>query len=161
MPISQIVSASIADGAVTIPELAATGTPDSTTFFRGDSTWSTPIASALSTATGSAPSYSARAWVNFNGTGVVAIRNGANVTSITDNGTGDYTVNFTVAMVDANYSLQCTARFGGSSTQNQPFFKGDTAWQTAASARFNFNFHITNAGNTALDAELVNVVVVR
>jgi hypothetical protein len=47
---------------------------------------------------------SAKAWVNFNGTGTVAIRASFNVTSITDNGTGDYTVNFTTAMVDANYS---------------------------------------------------------
>lgn len=45
-----------------------------------------------------------RAWVNFNGTGTVAIRASGNVTSITDNGVGDYTVNFTNAMPDANYS---------------------------------------------------------
>jgi hypothetical protein len=45
-----------------------------------------------------------RAWVNFNGTGTVAIRASFNVTSITDNGTGDYTVNFTTAMSDANYA---------------------------------------------------------
>jgi hypothetical protein len=44
-----------------------------------------------------------RAWVNFNGTGTVAIRASFNVSSITDNGTGDYTVNFTTAMPDANY----------------------------------------------------------
>ncbi len=47
---------------------------------------------------------SAKAWVNFNGTGTVAIRRAFNVSSITDNGTGDYTVNFTNAMVDANYA---------------------------------------------------------
>jgi hypothetical protein len=47
----------------------------------------------------------AQAWVNFNGTGTVAIRAAFNVTSITDNGTGDYTVNFTTAMVDANYTV--------------------------------------------------------
>ena len=46
-----------------------------------------------------------RAWVNFNGTGTVAIRASFNVTNITDNGTGDYTVNFTTAMSDANYSV--------------------------------------------------------
>jgi hypothetical protein len=63
-----------------------------------------PTATALTTASGSAPSYSARAWVNFNGTGTVAIRASGNVSSITDNGTGDYTVNFTTAMSDANYS---------------------------------------------------------
>lgn len=65
--------------------------------------WGYP--SKLSTASGSAPSYSARAWVNFNGTGTVAIRASGNVSSITDNGTGDYTVNFTTAMADANYSV--------------------------------------------------------
>jgi hypothetical protein len=64
----------------------------------------TGSATKLSTASGSAPSYSARAWVNFNGTGTVAIRASGNVSSITDNGTGDYTVNFTTAMPDANYS---------------------------------------------------------
>jgi len=63
-----------------------------------------PAPAALSTASGSAPSYSARAWVNFNGTGTVAIRASGNVSSITDNGTGDYTVNFTTAMADANYA---------------------------------------------------------
>jgi hypothetical protein len=63
-----------------------------------------PTATALTTASGSAPSYSARAWVNFNGTGTVAIRASGNVSSITDNGTGDYTVNFTTAMPDINYS---------------------------------------------------------
>jgi len=70
---------------------------------------------ALSTATGSAPSYSARAWVNFNGTGTVAIRASGNVSSITDNGTGDYTVNFTTAMSDANYAV-----ITGASTNSNP-----------------------------------------
>ena len=48
--------------------------------------------------------YKCRAWVNFNGTGTVAIRASGNVSSITDNGAGDYTVNFTTAMPDANYA---------------------------------------------------------
>jgi len=55
-------------------------------------------------ASGSAPIYACRAWVNFNGTGTPATRSSGNVSSITDNGTGDYTVNFTTAMPDANYS---------------------------------------------------------
>ena len=46
-----------------------------------------------------------RAWVNFDGTGTVAIRASFNVSSITDNGTGNYTVNFTNAMPDANYAV--------------------------------------------------------
>ena len=57
---------------------------------------------------------SAKAWVNFNGTGTVAIRAAFNVSSITDNGTGDYTVNFTTAMVDANYSATVAATGGQS-----------------------------------------------
>jgi hypothetical protein len=52
-----------------------------------------------------AVAYGCRAWVNFNGTGTVAIRASGNVSSITDNGTGNYTVNFTTAMPDANYSV--------------------------------------------------------
>ena len=52
-----------------------------------------------------ATAYGCRAWVNFNGTGTVAIRASGNVSSITDNGAGDYTVNFTTAMPDANYSI--------------------------------------------------------
>lgn len=54
-------------------------------------------------ASGSAPVYACRAWVNFNGTGTVAIRASGNVSSITDLNTGEYTVNFTTAMPDANY----------------------------------------------------------
>jgi len=53
----------------------------------------------------SAVAYGCRAWVNFNGTGTVAIRASGNVSSITDNGTGDYTVNFTTALADANFAF--------------------------------------------------------
>jgi hypothetical protein len=51
------------------------------------------------------PAYDCRAWVNFNGTGTVSIRASGNVSSITDNGTGDYTVNLSAALADANYSV--------------------------------------------------------
>jgi len=56
----------------------------------------------------------ALAWVNFNGTGTVAIRSSYNVSSITDNGTGNYTVNFATALSDANYSFI----FNGGGTSN-------------------------------------------
>lgn len=55
-----------------------------------------------------ATAYGCRAWVNFNGTGTVAIRGSGNVSSITDNGTGDYTINLTTAMPDVNYCTQLT-----------------------------------------------------
>ena len=52
-----------------------------------------------------ATGYGCRAWVNFNGTSTVAIRDSGNVSSATDNGTGDYTINFATDMPDANYSV--------------------------------------------------------
>lgn len=61
-------------------------------------------------ATGSAPVYACRAWVNFNGTGTVAIRASGNVSSITDNGVGSYIVNLTTAMPDADYGAVVTAK---------------------------------------------------
>ena len=86
-------------GSTTLTLPTGTGTVITTTNID-----SNPPAS-LSTATGSAPSYSARAWVNFNGSGTVAIRTSGNVSSITDNGTADYTVNFTTAMPDDDYAV--------------------------------------------------------
>lgn len=63
------------------------------------------IPARLITAQGAAPSYAARAWVNFNGTGTPAIRASGNVSSITDNAVADFTVNFATPMPDANYSF--------------------------------------------------------
>ena len=60
--------------------------------------------------------YFCRAWVNFDGTGTVAIRASGNVSSITDNGNGDYTVNFTTAMPDINY---CTT--GATELDSSPY----------------------------------------
>lgn len=71
------------------------------------------LGSVVTVPTGDAPSYQCRAWVNFNGTGTVAIRASGNVSSITDNAVGDYTVNMAAALVDANYSIVGWA--GGSS----------------------------------------------
>jgi hypothetical protein len=81
--------------------ISGSGTIGGPTTFTDNVTLGTSL---LATPSGATPSYLCRAWVNFNGTGTVAIRASGNVTSITDNGTGDYTVNFTTAMADANYS---------------------------------------------------------
>jgi hypothetical protein len=64
----------------------------------------TAIADVLNAA-GSAPLYACRAWVSFDGGGTVSINGSANVSSITDNGTGDYTVNFSTAMPISNYAV--------------------------------------------------------
>jgi hypothetical protein len=60
--------------------------------------------------TGSAPIYGARAWVNFNGTGTIGTRAVGNVSSLTDNGVGDYTITFSTAMPDANYAVTGSAQ---------------------------------------------------
>ena len=65
-----------------------------------------------------AVAYGCRAWVKFNGTGTVAINGSGNVSSITDTGTGTYTVNFTTAMPDTNYSVASIADDNGG---NNPF----------------------------------------
>jgi hypothetical protein len=76
-----------------------------------------------------------RAWVNFNGTGTVAIRASFNVSSITDNGTGNYTVNFTNALPDANYSIAGTVS-NNSSTGSMIFCPaGNTTAPTTSACR--------------------------
>jgi hypothetical protein len=74
---------------------------------------------------------SAKAWVNFNGTGTVAIRASFNVSSITDNTTGDYTVNFTTPLVDANYA----ASFSGSNVSAGAAWGLGNATPTASAIR--------------------------
>lgn len=105
---ASIVVAGDTSGSVTIAAPAVSGTTTlnlpatSGTFIYADGSGNLQANSGYgSVATG----YLCRAWVNFNGTGTVAIRASGNVTSITDNGTGDYTVNFTTAMPDANYAV--------------------------------------------------------
>ena len=136
---------------VGISQLSATGSPSSTTFLRGDNTWN-GVAS-LTTASGSAPSYSARAWVNFNGTGTVAIRAAGNVSSITDNGTGDYTVNFTTAMPDANYVVV--------SLNRSPGLTSGDATQADIYAASSIGLVLLNRAGSLYDPTQVNVAIFR
>lgn len=108
---------------------------------------------ALSTASGSAPSYSCRAWVNFNGTGTVAIRASGNVSSITDNGVGDYTVNFTTAMSDTGYAAACAGRRSASGVDGVVVSDGYT---TSA-----FSCKTSNGAGALEDFLFVNVVILR
>lgn len=103
------------DGSGTITGLSAGGLPDASIVTADIADAAITAAKMSGAQNGSAPIYAARAWVNFNGTGTVAIRASGNVSSITDNGTGDYTVNFTTAMSDANYgfSLSCQGAGAG------------------------------------------------
>jgi len=88
-------------------------------------------------ATGSAPIYACRAWVNFNGTGTVAIISSRNVSSVTDNGTGDYTVNFITALSDVNYALSgiCANNASFGAVTLQVAVNGVTRLKTTSSVR--------------------------
>ena len=70
-------------------------------------------------ATGSAPMFACRAWVNFDGLGTVRIRGSGNVSSIADNGTGDYSVNFTTSMEAGNYATTANWTNGLSARDGQ------------------------------------------
>jgi hypothetical protein len=102
--------------------------------------------------------YTAKAWVNFNGTGTVAIRASGNVSSITDNGTGDYTVNFTVAMSDANYAVSgAAADNNGGTTPTVVWLRNQTTAPTTSAVRI--GTRLTN--NTDGDSAFVNVTIFR
>jgi hypothetical protein len=94
-----------------------------------------------------------RAWVNFNGTGTVAIRADFNVTSITDNGTGDYTVNFTTAMPDVNYAFTQHITCSSSGSIND-----GCDLQSIATGSFRV---LCGSGGTALDADYAMFSVFR
>ena len=104
-----------------------------------------------------ATAYGCRAWVNFNGTGTVAIRASGNVSSITDNGTGLYQVNFTTAMTDINYCcLTNIARFVGATVDNN--------WASSSGnyivSSVGVNANVCSTGNRA-DVEVFNVGITR
>jgi hypothetical protein len=104
---------------------------------------------------------SAKAWVNFNGTGTVAIRASFNVSSITDNGTGSYTVNFTNAMTDENYAIACCLRpDGGSGRFDTTIINGGTA-PTASAVRINTGISSYGVDNYNIDELIVCVTIFR
>jgi hypothetical protein len=103
-------------------------------------------------------SRTAKAWVNFNGTGTIAIRASFNVSSITDNGVGDYTVNFTTAMTDANYAISGAGNEGTTALAgNATMISNPQSYQTTSSVRV-FN---TSHSGSALDGDCIRVIVLR
>lgn len=98
-----------------------------------------------------------KAWVNFNGTGTVAVRAAYNVSSITDNGVGDYTVNFTTAMVDANYSAVGSVNNSTGSTSASAARSLSAITYTMSSVRL---VNQIGSGVTA-DQDLHNVAIFR
>jgi len=95
------------------------------------------------------------AWVNFNGTGTVAIRSSYNVSSITDNGTGEYTVNFATALSDSNYSAVASTKQADSSGANG---NGSIVMPYNYSTS-SVKFSASNALGVSTDMVFVNVAI--
>ena len=101
--------------------------------------------------------YLAKAWVNFNGTGTVAIRAAGNVSSITDNGTGFWAVNLLTAMPDANYVIAVSA--GSPASRDGGAYAPVTTNPTTTS--FNIRGWGSNAPDTPYDHTYVLAVIFR
>ena len=95
----------------------AAGVSGTTGSFSGNMSFNSGYGSA-------AVAYGCRAWVNFNGTGTVAIRASGGVTSIIDNGTGIYFVNTAVSFPDANFSAIASQSNDGYSTRVDNYLVG-------------------------------------
>lgn len=117
---------------------------------------SASIKTALN-ASGSAPIYACRAWVNFNGTGTVAIRASGNVSSIADNGVGNYTVNFTTAISDNNYSVASGKGYYPSSTSGS-VSSGEEVYNVTATS---FKWRYQTESGQSYDVAGVSAVVFR
>ena len=81
----------------------------------------------------------AKAWVNFDGSGTVSIRDSYNVSSITDNGAGDYTVNYTNVMSSADYVVAISGKCNGGSQGIPVPHYNDSGVMTETSMRFFFS----------------------
>jgi hypothetical protein len=109
----------------------------------------------IATVSGTAPLYMARAWVNFNGQGTVAIRASGNVSSITDGGVGKYTVNLTTAMPDANYAI--CGNVGNSTSSDKVLMTTDLAAPTSSA----FNIASTTTAGAFNDNAYVWAAIFR
>lgn len=103
-----------------------------------------------------ATAYGCRAWVNFNGTGTVAIRASGNVSSITDQGTGQYRVNFSTALVDSNYAMAGTVKVLGSTSLPLQLQNGAADKTTSR-----VDVETVISGGARTDAEVVDVTIIR
>jgi hypothetical protein len=97
-----------------------------------------------------------RAWVNFNGTGTVAIRASYNVSSITDNGVGDYTVNFATAMVDANYSVVGTSNHSSNAASNTGYGASVSIRGAAAPTTGAVRIYVVDIASSSVASNIVS-----
>lgn len=144
-------------GGVGNPAGAVVGTTDTQTLTNKTLTTPNIDSAQFATVSGTAPIYPCRAWVNFNGTGTIAIRASGNVSSITDGGVGIYTVNFTTAMPDANYSVSYSTQIA-SSNQVIPNITAAGTLTTAALPLVTID---RSGGGANIDCSTVTVQVFR
>jgi hypothetical protein len=123
-------------------------------------TWESSNNRAVTNTGGTAPFFAARAWVNFNGTGVVAIRDSGNVSSITDNGTGSYTINFTTSMPDENYAISGSAAGGGTDANGNVLGRQLSITQTTTSCNVR-TINLANQATAVVDSTQVHVAIFR
>ena len=97
----------------------------------------------------------ASAWVNFNGSGVVTIRDQFNVASITDNATGNYTVNFASDLANGNYAVDSSYNASDSAVNTNQ--GGDAT--THSYGVNSFEVEVFNVSTNNVDAALINTVV--
>jgi len=133
-------SVNIASGA-TITDFTSTGIDDNATAnaLTIDSSSNLQFNSGYGSV---ATAYGCRAWVNFNGTGTVAIRGSGNVSSITDLGVGNYDVNFGTNMADTNYAVVNNAASSYSTSQEQWVLQG--AYEASAVQKFNLTTRLVD-----------------
>ena len=134
--------------------IGTNGVATSTTAINIGSAVSTTTITLNGTVNATGLSNSVKAWVNFNGTGTVAIRASYNVSSITDNGVGNYTVNFTTALADANYAVSSTSNRIAATTQFVGMSEGTRA---TGSIQVFSNY----GASGVLDTDFINVTVIR
>lgn len=101
----------------------------------------------------------AKAWVDFNGRGTVAIRDSFNVSSITDNGTGDYTVNYSNNMSDTNYCVSGTVADLASGSGHRWLSIGSGSYGAFAKSTSSMRVHAVYDASNKLDADHIFVVI--
>jgi hypothetical protein len=144
--------------ASTISTTQLTGTIDATNLTGNIA--AARITSALN-ASGSAPIYACRAWVRFSGTGTVAIQASGNVSSVTDNGVGLYTINFATAMPDGNYAVAGSASNNDNNT-NESFVLGYDATATYTASALQVTTTENTSSNTIrADVPRISVAIFR
>jgi len=103
------------------------------------------------------PVYACRAWVNFNGTGTVAIRASSNVSSIDDLSNSVYRVNFTTNMSDANYAVSAS---GGNTSNGVPFLTTRSSNNADPNVAY-IEVQGSNGGNGVADLDFAYVAIFR